>query len=65
MVDAFQGEELDRLLDHTHLFITGEDICNDYAFVAGRTVGAPGTWRSWGETSARWANRREITRPSG
>lgn len=64
-MEAFHGESLDRLLDHTHLFLTGEDFCNDYGLIAGRTVGSPGTWRSWSATVASWANRRGIARPSG
>jgi hypothetical protein len=65
-LDEIYGPVLFRLLDHTHLMLTGGDFCNDYNFIIdGRTVAGPGTWRVWGELVATWANQRGLIRPHG
>jgi hypothetical protein len=66
VLDEVYGPVLFRLLDRTHLMLTGDDFCNDYNFIIDdRTVAGPGTWRAWGDLVATWANQRRIIRPRG
>lgn len=65
--DSFYEETVCRLLDRTHLILTGGDLCNSYNFIAAdhRVLAESGTWRWWGKVVAGWANRCWFSRPSG